>query len=440
MVCVLASMDPALRYGPVMIVEASPYLQNPWIQSMLAAFEHATESVIITSTGIEQKADRFLYANQSFLRRTGYSEAELRGKTPRILQGKKTNPAVSASLREVLGRGDHFIGQNTNYRKDGSEYIVRWYISPLRDPDGEIVAWFSLQKEVSPKPDAREEALFLSAVLNQTADSIIVTDLKGDIVFVNAAFTHMTGYQSNDVCGQNARVLQSGKQSRSFYADLWQALLAGKTYRNTFINRRKNGELFFEEATISPIYDHNGEPLYYVAIGKDVTELMQQSEDNAQKAYHDALTGMYNRLKLDEVLARKLNETWPRARLFSLILLDIDNFKRINDDFGHAMGDEVLKQLATLLQTTLRHNDLLVRWGGEELVLLVDDGAEQALCVAEKMCVAIAEHPFDPRFQITASFGVTEVREGDDAVSLFERADVAVYQSKDAGKNRVTLG
>ena len=276
--------------------------------------------------------------------------------------------------------------------------------------------------------------------MNQTADSVIVTDLKGDIVFVNAAFTQMTGYHSNEVSGQNARVLQSGKQSRSFYADLWQALLAGKTYRNTFINRRKNGELFFEEATISPIYDHNGEPLYYVAIGKDVTELMQQSEDNAQKAYHDALTGMYNRLKLDEVLARKLNETWPRARLFSLILLDIDNFKRINDDFGHAMGDEVLKQLATLLQTTLRHNDLLVRWGGEELVLLVDDGAEQALCVAEKMCVAIAEHPFDPRFQITASFGVTEVREGDDAASLFERADVAVYKSKDAGKNRVTLG
>ena len=423
-----------------MIIEPIPFLDNPCVRGFLAAFEQATESVVITAPHEDVGGERFLYANQAFLRRSGYSEAELRGKSPRILQGEKTNRAVLNSVAEALAREECFIGQNTNYRKDGGEYIVRWYIAPLRDEANRVAAWFSLQREVPPQPNLREEALFLSTALNQTADSVIVTDLKGDIVFVNSAFTQMTGYSGDEVLGKNARILQSGKQSRSFYADLWHSLLAGHTFRETFINRHKDGHLFFEEATISPVFDHHGEPLYYVAIGKDITELMEKSQSYAQKAYHDALTGLYNRLKFDEVMARKLAGPWPPPRPYSLVVMDIDNFKLINDEYGHGVGDEVLKALAGLLLSKLRHNDLLVRWGGEEFVLLVDNDATKTARLAEKLREAIAGYRFDPRFAVTVSMGVSEVREGDDPDSLFKRADEMVYRSKREGKNRVSVG
>jgi diguanylate cyclase (GGDEF)-like protein/PAS domain S-box-containing protein len=421
-----------------LIVESIPFLQQPAVSAFLQAFEYASESVVITGLDVEKAEDRFLFVNQVFLQRTGYSLEELRGKTPRILQGKDTNRVVLDRLRQTLGRGQIFVGQNTNYRKDGSEYIVRWFIAPLKDESGRQVAWFSMQKEVSPLPNAQEEAMFLAAALNQTADAITITDLKGEILFVNAAFSRMTGYQMGDVRGENVRILQSGKQSRSFYADMWDVLIGGDTFRSTFINRRKDGSLYFEEKTISPVLDHLGEPQYFVSIGKNITELMEKSNAYANKAYHDALTGLYNRLKFDEVMERKFATAWPPPHPFSLVVMDLDNFKIINDEYGHAVGDEVLKQLAELMLGKLRHNDMLVRWGGEELVLLVDDDADTALRIAEKLRQAIAAHTFDPRFTVTASFGVSEVRAGDDPDSLFSRADEAVYESKHHGKNRVS--
>ena len=331
-----------------MIIESIPFLQLPAVQAFLQAFEYASESVVITGLDVEKAEDRFLFVNQIFLQRTGYSPEDLKGKTPRILQGKDTNRVVLDRLRQTLGRGQIFVGQNTNYRKDGSAYIVRWFIAPLKDESGEQVAWVSMQKEVSPLPNVQEEAMFLSAALNQTADAISIFDLKGEFLFVNTAFMRMTGHQMEDLRGQNARILQSGKQSRSFYADMWDVLIGGETFRSTFINRRKDGSLYFEEKTINPVLDHLGEPQYFVSIGKNITELMEKSNAYANKAYHDALTGLYNRLKFDEVMERKFATAWPPPHPFSLVVMDLDDFKIINDEYGHAIGDEVLKQLAEL--------------------------------------------------------------------------------------------
>lgn len=421
----------------LVIVESIPFLEQPVSRGFLAAFELASESVVITAT--RAGGERFLYVNRAFLLRTGYTEAELLGKSPRILQGANTNRAVLKSLVGALENEQCFVGQNTNYRKDGSEYIVRWYIAPLRDDTGEVAAWFSMQREVPPQPSPREEALFLSTALNQTADSVIVTDLKSDIVFVNAAFSQMTGYSESDVVGKNARMLQSGMQPPSFYERLWKTLLAGQPFRETFVNRRKDGRLFYEEATISPVFDNHGEPLYYFLIGRDVTELVEKTRTYEEEAYRDALTGLYNRRKLDAVLEQKLRAPETAWRPFSLVVIDIDDFKSINDGYGHDAGDRVLKELGRLLEANLRRDDLVARWGGEELVIVLESDAGRAAIVADKLRATLADHEFDPRFRITVSMGISESRRDDSADTLFKRADEAVYVSKQQGKNRVSV-
>lgn len=417
-----------------MIIQDHPLFEVAGIEIMLESFEQAATSVVITESSPEEY---FLYVNGAFKEMSGYDEAELLYRSPRILQGPMTDRAVIDELKKSLGSSGHFMGQTFNYRKDGSIYFVRWSIAPLRDGDGKLIAYISFQNPLSIPPSV-DENIFFTGVLRSIELALFVTKLDGEIVFVNEAFMNMTGYSSSELIGKTPKLIKSGHHPNSFYKELWENISKGNMVRQIFVNRKKSGALYYEDKTISIVHNEFGEPIYFVSIGQDISKLIGESESYKDKAYHDELTGLYNRLKLDEVLTRKISMLKRYSKPFSIIFIDIDHFKSINDRFGHTTGDKVLKNFSRILLTMLRRDDLLVRWGGEEFLLLVDTSLDETYLLAEKLRKNIEEAVICEKERITASFGVTQWCHGDAVAALFARVDHAMYKSKHNGRNQVT--
>ncbi|MFT5661606.1 MAG: diguanylate cyclase (GGDEF)-like protein/PAS domain S-box-containing protein [Sulfurimonas sp.] len=331
-----------------MIVAHRDFFDEPMFKTFLDTFENSIDSVVITSTSPEEY---FLYVNKVFKQKTGYEEDDLVGKSPRILQGPLTNRRVIDELKQNLQDDKYFLGQNTNYRKNGSSYIVKWSISALKNTQNETIAYISFQKEVTQSVWDHKQAHYLASVVNQNKD--------GDIDF-------------------------------------------------------------------------------YVSVGQDITSLINKSDEYKSKAYHDSLTGLYNRQKFDEIIERKYSDFLKNEQSFSIILMDIDNFKYVNNTFGHDNGDKVLKDLARLLHKSLRKDDLIARWGGEEFIVVVDNTMAFTTTLAEKIRETIKQELIIYKHNITMSLGVSEISQGDTIETLFTRVDKALYMSKKSGKNKVT--
>lgn len=406
-----------------------------------AAIEQSHNSVVITDADLDA-GPRIVYVNAGFERMTGYSRDEVLGQTPRILQGPATAREVLDRLYGALACGECFDGETTNYRKDGSWYQVRWHISPVHaeDDNRRVTHFVSVQQDITDERRRDDELRLLSTALEVSADPVLITDPGGTITYVNAAFEEQTGYSRNEALGQTPRILKSGQQDPAFYRDMWETLNRGEAFRGEFVNRRRDGSLMHMEQSISPVTNAVGEVTHYVSIGKDVTDRVRMEDEIRRLAHTDWLTGLANRLSLGNTLETEIERSRRYGRPLSLIMFDIDHFKDFNDNFGHEIGDEVLKRLAKTVREALREADSLGRWGGEEFMVVVPEttgsGAE---AMAEKLRNAVARMETPCPTSVTASFGVSEMRPGDTPKTLARRVDEAMYQAKEAGRNRVVL-
>jgi diguanylate cyclase (GGDEF)-like protein/PAS domain S-box-containing protein len=280
----------------------------------------------------------------------------------------------------------------------------------------------------------------LSSALEQTADSVIITDRNGIIEYVNLGFEKTTGYSRDEAVGQTPGLLKSGKQGAGFYKKLWGTILAGEVFNEVFVNRRKDGSLYYEEKTITPLKDATGQIINFVATGKDVTERMQTQERLEHMAQHDALTELPNRLLFMDRLKQALARARWHERLVAVLFVDLDRFKTINDTLGHETGDRLLQVLAGRLAASVREGDTVARFGGDEFAMLLDDVASEkdVGAVAQKVIEMLAP-PFEidgQNLYITASIGVSLYpNDGEDSTTLIKNADIAMYRAKDLGKN-----
>ena len=279
-----------------------------------------------------------------------------------------------------------------------------------------------------------------SSALEQTADTVMITDREGVIEYVNPGFEKSTGYGRDEVVGHKPSLLKSGKQAAGFYKKLWNTILAGKVFNEVFINRRKDGSLFYEEKTITPLKDGTGAITNFVATGKDVTERMQTQERLQHMAQHDALTELPNRVLLMDRLKQALARAHWHERLVAVLFIDIDRFKTINDTLGHDAGDRLLQALSERLSASVREGDTVARFGGDEFVILLDDVGldKDIVAIAQKVLETLAP-PFDIDSQslyVTASIGISLYpNDGEDSGTLLRNADIAMYRAKDLGKN-----
>ena len=252
----------------------------------------------------------------------------------------------------------------------------------VRLPTSEVAC---LSEDITDRQRSQAEQEMVASVFRHTVEGIFVTDARGVIVSVNPAFTRITGYEESEAVGQTPRLLRSGMQGDDFPEILWESLKRDGSWQGQIWNRRKNGEVFLEWATITQVLDVSGRPSRYVAIFNDITDLHRKDEQIKHQAYHDALTGLPNRL----LLSKRIEQATAVARRndhgVALLFIDLDHFKTINDCHGHDMGDRLLVEVARRLKELMPPGAFAARRGGDEFLILAlaTDSAEAAAKEAE---------------------------------------------------------
>ncbi len=256
-------------------------------------------------------------------------------------------------------------------------------------------------------------------------------DKNGWIQDVSNAFLKMFNYTKDKLVGKPYFEIFKRDMPKDILDEIIRYSKSGRVWKGIIRIKRENGEYSWLDAKVTPKFNENKEYLGFKFIGKDVTDKIL--------ATIDPLTKVYNRLKFDEILQTEIERAKRYKTSFSLIMFDIDDFKKINDTFGHQVGDFILKEMARLVKKNIRATDFLARWGGEEFMVLAPHTnitcAEKLAC---KLKIVIENHDFKIG-KITASFGVTEYEEGDTPNSIIHRADEALYQAKNKGKNQVVV-
>jgi diguanylate cyclase (GGDEF)-like protein/PAS domain S-box-containing protein len=340
---------------------------------------------------------------------------------------------TEANLADTLTQLHLFL--DTNYRKniDIEKSITRvLLVSAFMIL---LILLFMHRRAIKTK----DELFAFKTAVENSDNSVVITDANRNITYVNDIFERETGYTKEEAMGQNPRILKSDEAPQSFYDNLHETLARGQKWEGEFINKRKDGSLYYEKASISPIFI-DGELVSYLAIKLNITEYIKKQREVKYLAYHDTLTSLPNRINLEEYLTQRLFVSQRSGARVALLFIDLDRFKIINDTLGHDVGDGLLVQCAQRMKQALRESDMLARVGGDEFVVViepVDD--DYAIAQVAQKILELFHTPIETNghhLNITLSIGIAiSPEDGDDYKTLFKHADVAMYQAKSNGKN-----
>ncbi len=263
--------------------------------------------------------------------------------------------------------------------------------------------------------------------------SILSTDTKGKITDANEAFCKATGFSEEELIGFTHNIMRHPDMDDEFFTNMWDRMNKDEVWSGEITNLKKNKTTIVFNMNIEPIFK-NGVKTGYRSILEDITDKKRIKE----LSITDKLTGLYNRLKLDELMLIKIEEFRRYKVDFSIILLDLDNFKSVNDNYGHDVGDYVLQKVGKILKENIRITDIVGRWGGEEFIIICNNtNLENSKILAEHIRKTIEETNFDKVGNKTTSLGLAQFNENDDVKTIFKRADDALYDAKTTGKNKV---
>jgi diguanylate cyclase (GGDEF)-like protein/PAS domain S-box-containing protein len=369
----------------------------------------------------------------------GYEPHELCG---RNLADFYVDPAARADfLAAMTAAGGSLKGWETALRhRNGSTVWVSTHARFLRDEQGNVVGVEGVTRDITQEKAAQARMRTLSSALEQAADMVLISNRNGVIEYVNQAFCTSTGFKAEEAIGQLPSILKSDRQSEAFYRDMWQTILAGEVFSNVMVNRRRDGTLYYEEKTITPLKDAEGRITHFISTGRDITERMQTQERLQYLAYHDVLTKLPNRALLMERLEHAADRSQRLGGRAALLFLDLDRFKVINDSLGHDFGDRLLQVIAERILKCVRAEDTVARLSGDEFAILLEgiDTPEHVADVARKLSDVLAKpfEVFDRELFVTTSIGISVFpTDGADAATLLKHADTAMYRAKEAGRN-----
>lgn len=379
------------------------------------------------------------FANKPYLEWFGKTPEQMLGLSMQTVLGEQLFQQNLPFIRNALA-GEHQQFERAIPKPDGSlGYVLADYI-PDRDAEGSINGFIALVTNITRLREA-DAAIRLSAgVFEAATEGIMVTDPAANFVSVNSAFSALTGYSAEELVGKNARILKSERHEQSFFVEMFRKLSADRVWKGDVWSKRKDGTIYLEQLSISAICDESGVVQQYVGICSDITEKWDAEQLVYHMALHDGLTGLPNRILLMERLGQLFAMARRESRQIALMFLDLDGFKKINDTLGHAIGDEVLKAVATRLSSLLRGSDTVARLGGDEFVLLLDnpENSEKVAQIGDRVIATLNEPmQFDGRVALVGtSIGIAVMHEvADSPEALLKRADDAMYAAKAAGKN-----
>jgi diguanylate cyclase (GGDEF)-like protein/PAS domain S-box-containing protein len=423
-----------------------------------SVYENSSEAMVVSDA-----ENRILTVNPAFSVVTGYPAETVLGRTPSFLKSDRHNEAFYARLWEDLADQQVWTGEIWIRCRNG-DALPQWLtLNNILDEDGSVSRRVALFTDISERKKA-EADLRVAAAAFESQEGMMVCDANGRILRVNQAFSKISGYTAEEVVGLNPRHFQSGRHEPSFYADMWARIQATGGWQGEVWDRRKNGDLYPVWLTVTAVRGADAQVTHYVGTFADMTERKAAAEQIEHLAFYDHLTELPNRRLMHDRLERALINANRRQRPGAVMMIDLDNFKTLNDTLGHAVGDLLLVAAAGRLLQQVRSGDTVARLGGDEFVVILEDlepgdaALSQARTVAEKLRDSLgapyllrldpasngqqatdADGSVDPpvwRHVCSSSIGIAVF--SDHAVSadeLVKRADTAMYQAKAAGRN-----
>lgn len=324
----------------------------------------------------------------------------------------------------------------------GRELWVRIDSIGVENPNAECIQIRSVISDITRHRKVEQDIRKLSRALEYCSSAVIITDLNGNIEYVNPKFSDITGYSKEEAIGENPRILQSTETPDLLQDEMWDMVAAGEDWRGETHNRKKDGSFYRARDSISGVKDPSGTITHFIDIQDDVTHEFELSERLSYQATHDTLTGLINRHEFERRAERLLSTIPQDTQEHALCFLDLDQFKVINDTCGHPAGDELLRQIGRVLQAAVRHRDTLGRLGGDEFGVLMEHCTlKQAYRVAMAIKQAIHDYQFyweGQSFRLGASIGLVGISEESKSLTeLLKQADAACYMAKDLGRNRI---
>lgn len=375
----------------------------------------------------------FVRVNPEFERVLGHSVKEVEGRS--VFEFVHPDD-VKATLKafEALHREEAIDGFENRYRcRDGSYRDIEWRATQK----GGYV--YSSARDVTERKRHEAEMRKLSLVVEQNPFPILITDLQARIEYVNPAFTEITGYAADEALGQTPSLLKSGKTDPAVYAEMWAQLQRGEAWKGELLNRRKDGGEYVESVLIYPVRNAEGVLTNYLAHLEDVTAKKAAAERILQLSNYDQLTGLPNRAMLEERFRRAHDETHRQGMPLTMVWVNLDNFKDVNDALGHAAGDLVLREVSLRLRKQLRDQDTLSRQSGDNFILLMPGAGQKEAAFLVTRLMGELSRPIlldDKELIVTASVGIAlHPSDGDTLAALLVCSEAAMYRVKQDGRN-----
>jgi len=378
----------------------------------------------------------------------GYEPGEMQVGTehwPELVHPDDLPATLVLIRRHIAGESNSHEAEIRVKTKDGGwKWILTRGRIVARLDDGSPLLMSGTHSDITERKQHELAQREATVVFENTYEGIMVADADGLITKVNPAFTRITGYEESEVRGRPPSLLSSGLHDEHFYQDFWGTLHHEDAWRGEIWNQRKSGEVFASLQSISVVRDAEGKVQHYISVFTDISQLKAHEMELDRVAHYDSLTELPNRRLLSDRLTQSILRSDRSGKLSAVCFLDLDGFKVINDQHGHAVGDRLLVGVAEQLKTVLRAEDTLARIGGDEFVLILSDVASPEECglILERVLHTVKQ-PVNADghvLSITASIGVSLYpADNADPDTLLRHADQAMYLAKQSGKNRYQM-
>ena len=390
------------------------------------------------------------YISDAVEGRLGVTPAEARADADAV-HGRIDPDFLGVLAGALATRPGHQASVELKWRhRNGTPLFTRTWMQARQRQDGSVVLEGTVA-EITELRDTKAELRHSEEryrLLAENAWEVIWTmGLDGSITYVSSAVERVRGITPAEAMTQSLEEIhppESVARVSAYYADLFAAIAAGTEppiFRGEQEYYRRDGSIMTGELQVIPHVDAEGRVVEILGVTRDISERKTFEEELTRLAVTDPLTGLWNRRPTTELLSADLVQAKRHGQALTLLMVDIDHFKSINDTHGHQTGDRVLIEVANRLREQVRASDIVGRWGGEEFIILLRYcGLRDAAATAEKLRARIGEVPIDDQFPVSVSIGAAELQDGDDLASWLARADAALYQAKRSGRNAVVQG
>jgi diguanylate cyclase len=413
----------------------------------LSAIVETSEDAIVSKT-----LDGIVVSwNQSAQKLFGYSAEEIIGKSITVLFPKERMNEEAYFLRQIKNNKHIKHYETERVHKNGKILNISVSISPIKDIKGQVIGISKIARDITSQKKLQQnlanEHERLRVTLDSIGDAVITTDVDGIIQYLNPVAENLTGFLQEEALGlplhKVFRIVNEKSRlpvENPIEACISENRIIGLAHQTLLISQ--NGSEFAIEDSAAPIHDLNGNTIGAVLVFHDVTMQRKMANEMTYRATHDSLTGLLNRLELEETLTHLIsNDREPNIN-HALVYIDLDQFKIINDTCGHSAGDKLLREVAHVMESCIRSTDKVARVGGDEFAIIIERcDPESAFRIAEQIRNSIDEYRFQhdgKRFHIGASLGLVLIdRQWSDVTDLIQAADNACYAAKRDGRNRV---